>query len=166
MRVVEEKNLGEDASSSQGKIAVLSRFSTLTEVEVKDVVQVKDVVVAVATKIKANINSNQAMRRDQTLVDEDSPEARGEVAEIIIETMQIMITENVGVVEEQVTLNVTVHPKIRVVEDSIIIMRQPAGTQMIQKGCLSCSICQILCLQMYQSVVIMYGMWIRVLRIT
>ena len=155
----------------KAKIAVLSRFSTLTEVEVKDVVQVKDVVVAVAvaTKIKANINSNQGMCRDQTLVDEDSPEAGGEVAEIIIETMQIMITENVRVVEEQVTLNVTVHPKISVVEDSIIIMRQPTGTQMIQKGFylfLSCSICQILCLQMYQSVVIMYGMWIRVLRIT
>ena len=82
----------------KAKIAVLSRFSTLTEVEVKDVVQVKDVVVAVATKIKANINSNQAMRRDQTLVDEDSPEAGGEVAEITTGIMQRMTTENVGVV--------------------------------------------------------------------
>ena len=96
-------------------------------------------------------------------MDRDSPKVGGEVVEISIEIMQRMITNNVGVVEEQVTLNVTVHPEIKVVEDNIIIMCQLVGTQMIQRGCLSCSTCQILCLQMYQSVVTMYGMWIRVL---
>ena len=83
---------------------------------------VKDEVVVVATKIKANSNNNQAMRRDQTLVDEDSPETGGEATKIIIETMQIMIIENVGVVEEHVTLNVTIHQEIRVLEDNRTIM--------------------------------------------
>ena len=88
----------------------------------------------VATKIKANSNCNQMTHRDQTLVDEDSLEAGGEVAEILIEIIQRMITENAGVVEEQVTLNMIVHPKIRVIEDSRIIMYLPTGTQMIQRG--------------------------------
>ena len=128
--------------------------------------QVKDVVVAVATRIKASSNSSQMIRRDQTIVDKDSPEAGGEVAKITTGIMQRMIIENVGVVVGQVILNVTVHHEIRVVEDSKTIMRQPAEIQMIQKGCLSCNTCQTLCLQMYQSVLTMYGMWIRVLRIT
>ena len=135
----------------KAEIAVLSRSSTLTEVEVEDVVQVKDVVVAVATKIKAsNSSSSQMMRRDQTVVDVDIPEAGGEVAEITTGIMRRMITENVGVVVGQVILNVTVHHEIRVVEDSKTIMRQPAEIQMIQRGYLSCNTCQTLCLQMYQ----------------
>ena len=91
-------------------------------------------------------------------MDGDSPEAGGEVAEISIEIMQRMITENAGVVVGQVILNVTVHHEIRVVEDSKTIMCQPAEIQMIQRGCLSCNTCQTLCLQMYQSVLTMYGM--------
>ena len=79
---------------------IQSRCSTLTEVEVEDVVQVKDEVVAVATKIKASNSSISMMRRDQTHVVVDSSEAGGEVAEISTEIMQKMITENVGVVEE------------------------------------------------------------------
>ena len=38
------------------------------------------------------------MHRDRIIVDEDSPEAGGEVAEITTGIMQRMITENVGVV--------------------------------------------------------------------
>ena len=136
----------------KAEIVALSRSSTLTEVEVEDVVQVKDMVMAMATRIKASSNSSQMMRRDQTIVDVDSSEAGGEVAEITTGIMQRMITENVGVVVGQVILNVTVHHEIRVVEDSKTIMRQPAEIQMIQRGCLSCSTCQTLCLQMYQSV--------------
>ena len=48
----------------KAEIVVLSRSSILTEVEVEHVVQVKDVVVAVATRIKANSNSSQMMHRD------------------------------------------------------------------------------------------------------
>ena len=99
----------------KAEIAVQSRSSTLTEVEVEDVVQVKDVVVAVATRIKASSNSSQMMHRNQTIVDVDSPKAGGEVAEITTGIMQRMIIENVGVVVGQVILNVTVHHKIRVV---------------------------------------------------
>ena len=116
---------------------IQSRCSTLTEVEVEDEVQVMDDVMVVATKIKAsNSSSISMMRRDQTHVVVDSSEAGGEVAEISTEIMQKMITENVGVVEEQVTLNVTVHQEIRVVEGNKTIMRLPAGIQMIQRGCL------------------------------
>ena len=79
---------------------VLSRSSTQTEVEVEDVVQVIDVVVAVATRIKVNSSNNHMMCRDQILVEEDSSEAGGEVVEISIKTVQKMTTENVGVVEE------------------------------------------------------------------
>ena len=59
----------------KAEIVVLSRSSTLTEVEVEDVVQVKDVVVTVATRIRASSSSSssQMMRRDQTIVDGDSP---------------------------------------------------------------------------------------------
>ena len=108
------------------EIVILSRSSTLTEVEVEDVVQVKDVVVAVATRIKASSSiNNQMMHRDQTIVDGDSPpEAGEEIAKISIEIMQRMITENAGVVVGHVILNVTVHPKIRVVEDNKTIMHQ------------------------------------------
>ena len=93
--------------------------------------QVKDEVVAVATKIKASNNSISMMRRDQTHVVVDSSEAGGEVAEISTEIMLKMTTENVGVVEEQVTLNVNVHQEIRVAEDNKPIMRLRAGIQMI-----------------------------------
>ena len=61
----------------KAKIAILSRSSTLTEVEVKDMVHVKEVVVAMATKIKANNISILMMHKDQMQVVVDSPEARG-----------------------------------------------------------------------------------------
>ena len=91
-----------------------------------------DVVVAVATRIKASSSSNsQMMCRDRIIVDEDSPEAGGEVTEITTGIMQRMITENVGVVVGQVILNMTIHHEIRVVEDNKTIMRQPVEIQMI-----------------------------------
>lgn len=115
---------------------VLSRPSTRTKVEVEDVVQAKDKVVAVATKVKISNNSSPMMHRDQTHVDEVSPEAGGEVAQIFREISLEMITENAGVVVEQVTLSMTVHQEIRVAEGSKIIMRPPARIRMIQRGCL------------------------------
>ena len=116
----------------KAEIAIMSMSFTLTKVEVEDVVQVKDMAVAVATRIKASNSSNsQMMRRDLIIMDGDSPEAGGEVAEITTRIMQRMIIENVGVVVGQVILNVTVHHEIRVVEDSKTIMRQPEEIQMI-----------------------------------
>ena len=82
----------------KAEIAVLSRSSTLTEVEVEDVVQVKDVVVAVATRIKTSSNNSQMICKDRIIVDGDNPEAGGEVTEILTKIMLKMITENVGVV--------------------------------------------------------------------
>ena len=120
---------------------VLSRSSTQTEVEVEDVVQVKDVVEAVATRIKASSNNRIMMRRVQTLVDVDSPEAGGEVAGTPRETMQIMIAGNAGIVEEEVTFRVTVHQGIKVIEDSRTIMHLLAEMQMTieASACLLCS---------------------------
>ncbi|MCO5592625.1 hypothetical protein L7F22_046628 [Adiantum nelumboides] len=100
--------------------------STQTEAEEEDVVQAKDkvVVVVVATKIKVSSSINQMMHNGQTIVDVEIIEARGvkEVAKITKVLIQIMKTENVGVVEEQITLNVTIHQETRVVEDSKTIM--------------------------------------------
>ena len=62
--------------------------------------QVMDVVVAVATKIKVSSNNSHMMHRDRILVEEDNLEAGGEVAEIFKKIVQKMITENVGDVEE------------------------------------------------------------------
>ena len=59
-----------------------------------------------------------------------------EVIEISKEIMLEMITENVGLVVEQVTFKMTVHKEIRVVEDNRITMHQLAGIQIIQKHCL------------------------------
>ena len=62
--VIEKKNLGEDASSSRGKI-ILSRFSTQMEEEIEDMAQAKDKVVVIATKIKANkFSSNQMTHKE------------------------------------------------------------------------------------------------------
>ena len=54
----------------------MSGFSTLTEEEVEDVVQAKDEVVVLATKIKAS-NNNRMMHMGQTHVDMEIIEARG-----------------------------------------------------------------------------------------
>ena len=82
----------------KAEIVVLRRSSILTEVEVEDVVQIQDVVVAVATGIKASSSNSQMMRKDQTIIDGDSPEVGGEVAKITTGIMQRMIIENGGVV--------------------------------------------------------------------
>ena len=82
---------------------VLSRSSTLAEVEVEDVVQVKDeVMVVVVTTTKINNNRIQMMHRDLTLVvDVDNIEAGGvkEDVETSKEIMQIMMEKNAGIVE-------------------------------------------------------------------
>ena len=98
-------------------------------------VQAKDKLVVMATKIKAN-KINQMTHKGQTLMDKDSLEARGEVAKIFKEIMEKMTTDNVGFVEEQIILNVILHQGIRVTKDNKTIMHLPTGIQMIQRDCL------------------------------
>lgn len=50
-----------------------------------------------------------------------------------------MITENVGVVEEHVTLNMTIHQEIRVAGGSKITMHLLAEAMVIVKSCLLCN---------------------------
>ena len=78
------------------------------------------------------------MHKGQMHVEEEIIEAGGvkEVAEISKETMQEMIAENAGIVEEQVTFKVSVHQEIKGTRDSKITMRLPAVMSMIQRGCL------------------------------
>ena len=80
-----------------------NRLSTLTEVEVEVVVQAKDEVVVVLTKIRTNNNRiNLMMDKGPMYVEEEIREAGGvkEVAKISNKTMQEMIAENVGIVVE------------------------------------------------------------------
>ncbi|MCO5558747.1 hypothetical protein L7F22_012333 [Adiantum nelumboides] len=102
MLVVEEKNLGEDSSSSQG----INNFeqviySNKGRGRGRGAGQGRDRVVAI--KIKASSSINQMMRNGQTLVDVEITKAGGvkEVTKISKEIMQIMKIENVGVVKEQ-----------------------------------------------------------------
>ena len=78
-----------------------NRLSTLTEVEV--MVQAKDEVVVVLTKIKTSNNRiSLMMDKGPMYVEEEIREAGGvkEVAKIFSETMLEMIVENVGIVVE------------------------------------------------------------------
>ena len=81
------------------------------------------------------------MRRGQTLVDVDSPEAGGEVAGTPREIMHLMIAGNAGIVEEEVTFRVTVHQGVKMTEDSKTIMHPLAEMQMTAEAsaCLLCS---------------------------
>ena len=99
--------------------------------------QAKDEVVVVATIIEVSSSSiSQMIHRDQIHVDVEIIEAGGvkEVAKISKETMQEMIAENDGIVEEQVIFRMTVHQRTKVTEDNKITMRLPAVIQMIQRG--------------------------------
>ena len=88
-------------------------------------VHAKDVVVVVATKVKASSRISQMMHKDQVHVEVEPLEAGGvkEVAEILKEIMQEMITENDGIMEEEVTFRVIVHQGVKVTEDNKITMR-------------------------------------------
>ncbi|MCO5569975.1 hypothetical protein L7F22_023689 [Adiantum nelumboides] len=99
MLVVEEKNLGEDASSSQGRNNSQQVFySNKGRGRGRGAGQGR--VVFVATKIKASSSINQMMDNDQTIVGVEIIEAGGvkEVAETTKEIMQTMKIENAGVV--------------------------------------------------------------------
>ncbi|MCO5559754.1 hypothetical protein L7F22_013356 [Adiantum nelumboides] len=124
MLVVEEKKLGEKIHLLYKAKIILSKSSTQTEVEVEDVMQAKDEVVVMVTKIKASSSISQMMHIGQTVVDVEIIEAGGvkEVTKITKEIMEIMKIKNAGVVEEQVTLNVTVYQETRVAKDSKTIM--------------------------------------------
>ena len=114
-----------------------NRLSTLTEVEVEVVVQAKDEVMVVLTKLKTNNNRiNLMMDKGPMYVEEEIREAGGvkEVAEIFSETMLEMITENVGIVVEQVITKMSVHLEVKVRGDSRAIMHLPAKIQMTQRG--------------------------------
>ena len=116
---------------------ILSRSSTTTEEEVEDVVQAKEEVVAVATRIKV---SSRMIHKDRILEEEDSTEVGGvkEVAKNFKGIMQEMRTGifSVGTVEEQVTLSVTVHQGIKETARNKTTTRQPVGIMMNLRGCL------------------------------
>ena len=90
-------------------------------------VQAKVEVVIVAIKAKVNSNNSKMICRDQTHVKEDNIEARGvkEVTGTSQEIMQEMKVQNAGIMEKQVTLNVTVHQGIKMIEDSKTTMCLP-----------------------------------------
>ena len=114
-----------------------NRLSTLTEVEIEVVVQAKDEVVVVLTKIRTNNNRiSLMMDKGPMYVEEEIREAGGvkEVAEIFSETMLEMITENVGIVVEQVITKMSVHLEVKVRGDSRAIMHLPAEIQMTRRG--------------------------------
>ena len=96
---------------------VLNRPSTQTEVEVEVMVQAKDEAVIMATIIKIGSSSiSQMIHRDRIHLDVEIIEAGGVkgVAEISKETMQEMIAENCGIVEEQVIFRMIVHQRTKV----------------------------------------------------
>ena len=114
-----------------------NRLSTLTEVEVEVVVQAKDEVVVVLTKIRTSNNRiSLMMDKGPMYVEEEIREAGGvkEVAEIFSETMLEMITENVGIVVEQVITKMSVHLEVKVRGDSRAIMHLLAEIQMTRRG--------------------------------
>ena len=127
MLIIEEKNLGEDASSSQG-VGNSKQVFYSNRGRDRGLVQAKVEVMTVAIRAKVNNNSSKMIRRDQTHVEEDSIEAGGvkEVTGTSQEIMQEMKVQNVGIVEEHVSLNVIVHQGIRVTEDNKTIMCLPA----------------------------------------
>ena len=114
-----------------------NRLSSLTEVEVEVVVQAKDEVVVVLTKIRFNNNRiSLMMDKGPMYVEEEIREAGGvkEVAEIFSKTMLEMITENVGIVVEQVITKMSVHLEVKVRGDSREIMHLPTEIQMTRRG--------------------------------
>ena len=113
-----------------------NRLSTLTEVEVEVVVQAKDEVMVVLTKIRTSNRISLMMDKGPMYVEEEIREAGGvkEVAEIFSETMLEMIAENVGIVVEQVITKMSVHLEVKVRGDNRAIMHLPAEIQMTQRG--------------------------------
>ena len=113
------------------------KLSTLTEVEVEVVVQAKDEVVVVLTKIKtSNKRISLMMDKGPMYVEEEIREAGGvkEVAKIFSETMLEMIAENVGIVVEQVITKMSVHLEVKVRGDNRAIMHLPTEIQMTRRG--------------------------------
>ena len=100
-------------------------------------VQAKDKVVVVLTKIRTSNNRiSLMMDKGPMYVEEEIREAGGvkEVAEIFSKTMLEMITENVGIVVEQVITKMSVHLEVKVRGDSRAIMHLPAEIQMTRRG--------------------------------
>ena len=99
--------------------------------------QAKDEVVLLLTKIRTSNNRiSLMMDKGPMYVEEEIREAGGvkEVAKIFSETMLEMITENVGIVVEQVITKMSVHLEVKVRGDSRAIMHLPAEIQMTQRG--------------------------------
>ena len=91
-------------------------------------VQAKDKVVVVLTKIKTSNNRiSLMMDKGPMYVEEEIREAGGvkEVAEIFSETMLEMITQNVGIVVEQVISKMSVHLEAKVRGDNRAIRHLP-----------------------------------------
>ena len=114
-----------------------NKLSTLIEVEVEVVVQAKDEVVVVLTKIRTSNNIiSLMMDKGPMYVEEEIREAGGfkEVAEIFSKTMLAMIAENVGIVMEQVITKMSVHLEVKVRGDNKAIMYLPVEIQMMWIG--------------------------------
>ena len=105
-----------------------NRLSTLTEVEVEVVVQAKDEVMVVLTKIRTSNNRISLMMDKGPMYMEEEIKEAGEVkevAKISSKIMQEMIAENVGIVVEQVVTKMSVHLEVKVIGDNKAIMHLP-----------------------------------------
>ena len=114
-----------------------NKLSTLAEVKVEVVVQSKDEVVVVLTKINTSNNRiNLMMDKGPMYVEEEIREVGGvkEVKKILSETMLEMIAKNVGIVVEQVITKMSVRLEVKVRGDNREIMHLPAETQMTRRG--------------------------------
>ena len=120
---------------------ILSRPSTLAEVEVEAEVEEDKEVVEEEIPTKANNKIRILMTQIGVHVEEEIFEAGGvrEDVEIIKEMMQMQIIVVVGHVENQATLKGIAHGKIKAIGGNKITM-YPAGIRMIQRGYLFCSI--------------------------
>ena len=103
---------------------ILSRPSTLVEVEVEAKVEEDKEVVEAKIPTKANNKIRSLMTQTGVQMEEEIFEARGarEDVEIIKEMIQMQITMVVGHVENQATLNGIAHGKIKVIGGNKITM--------------------------------------------
>ena len=133
MLIIEEKNLGEDASSSQGANNFEQVFYSNKE-RGRGCCVGQGRGCGHGSQIKVNRINNPMMHRDQKIMEEDNIEVGGfkEVMVTSQKTIQEMKALRVGIVEKQVILSIIVHQGIRVAQDNKTSMcLPPVGIQMI-----------------------------------
>ena len=120
---------------------ILSRSSTLVEVEVEEEVEEDKEVVEVEIPTKANNRIKSLMTQTGVHMEEEIFEAGGarEDTKIIKEMMWMQTTMVVGHVENQATLKGIAHGIIKAIGGSKITMH-PVVIKMIQRGYLLCNI--------------------------